>query len=291
VAVQPSTTATSEAKVTSTARWEEVYEDLLRRIDLGEFKPGDRLPAERDLVEVSGFSRNTVRAALGRLEQEGLIEDRGGSRGRTVRRRLRIEFDMSKFELGAYVDDPDHGVDQWYVGVMDAGWTPRQIVDSVLELEAPTRIAELLQLDDGQTHAARRRRLRLVSKPDDDIPEMVAMIADTWTPLDIAHTELGGRAPLMSPDDVTLPGGIYFTLGFRQVRYLDYIEARMPSTEEAALMRLPAGSAVGQHSRVGIDSSGRRVRVLVQTWAGDRQVLFYEHEVPVRRQPETVDHG
>ena len=278
-----------EWPVNSPARWEVVYEELRGRIDKGDYQPGDQLPAERELVDETGFSRNTVRAALSRLEQEGLIEDRGGSRGRTVRRRLRLEFDMSKFELGAYVDDPDNGVDQWQAGVRAAGWTPRQVVDSVAELEAPGQIAEFLGLEGPGVHAVRRRRLRLVSKPGEGIPESVAMIADTWTPLDVALMQIDGTAPLMSPEDVTLPGGIYHALGFRQVHFMDYIEARTPTTEETRIMRLPTGSAVGQHARVGIDRSGLRVRVLVQVWAGDRQVIVYHHDVPERRMPEGED--
>jgi GntR family transcriptional regulator len=276
-------------RVSNQTRWQALHEELRGRIDRGEIREGDRLPSERELMEQTGLSRNTVRSALGRLEQEGLVEDLGGSRGRAVSRRPRITFDMSKFELGAYVDDPANGKDQWQAGVEAAGWTARQEVVSVSELNTPTQVAEFLDIEPG-TPAVRRRRLRLVSRPDQGVPEMVAMIADTWTPTDVAYKVIDGRAPLMSPEDVTLPGGIYHALGFRQVRFIDNIEVRMPTAEEAHLMQLPAGTAVGQHARIGIDQSGRRVRVLVQTWAGDRQVITYDLTVPERRLPTDGDH-
>src|SRR6266508_2941978 len=91
--------------------------------------------------------QNRSVSALGRLEREGLVEDLGGNRGRTVRRRLRIGSDMSNFELGAYIDDRAHRTDQWQAGVRAAGWTPRQIIDSVRELEVPAQIVEYLGLD------------------------------------------------------------------------------------------------------------------------------------------------
>ncbi|MEV8378450.1 UTRA domain-containing protein [Kribbella sp. NPDC056861] len=86
-----------------------------------------------------------------------------------------------------------------------------------------------------------------------------------------------------------LPGGIYHALGFRQVRFIDNIEVRIPTAEEAELMYLPPGTAAGQHARIGIDETGRRVRVLIHVWAGDRQVITYDLPVPERRLPTNGD--
>jgi GntR family transcriptional regulator, transcriptional repressor for pyruvate dehydrogenase complex len=52
--------------------------DLIRR---GQLTPGDRLPAERELVTTFGVSRVTVRDALRVLEVMGLVEIRVGSAG------------------------------------------------------------------------------------------------------------------------------------------------------------------------------------------------------------------
>jgi DNA-binding FadR family transcriptional regulator len=45
----------------------------------GEFKPGERLPAERDLAKQLGVSRPSVREALIALEVEGWVEVRTGA--------------------------------------------------------------------------------------------------------------------------------------------------------------------------------------------------------------------
>lgn len=50
--------------------------DLVAR---GEFKPGDRLPPERDLARMLAVSRPTVREAMIALEIAGLVEVRGGA--------------------------------------------------------------------------------------------------------------------------------------------------------------------------------------------------------------------
>jgi GntR family transcriptional repressor for pyruvate dehydrogenase complex len=45
----------------------------------GRFKPGDRLPTERELAETFGVSRNVVREAIAKLRFEGAVEPRQGS--------------------------------------------------------------------------------------------------------------------------------------------------------------------------------------------------------------------
>lgn len=48
-------------------------ERLLAFISEGEFSPGDRLPSEKDLIEVLGIGRSALRRALAHLETDGLI--------------------------------------------------------------------------------------------------------------------------------------------------------------------------------------------------------------------------
>jgi GntR family transcriptional regulator, transcriptional repressor for pyruvate dehydrogenase complex len=48
-------------------------------IDRGELRPGDRLPAERDLAARIGVSRPTVRAGLRALSAMGVVQSRHGS--------------------------------------------------------------------------------------------------------------------------------------------------------------------------------------------------------------------
>lgn len=50
-----------------------VYKELKRKILDGEYRPGDRIPPEIELVKSFGVSRLTVRRALDELKSEGLI--------------------------------------------------------------------------------------------------------------------------------------------------------------------------------------------------------------------------
>ncbi len=55
---------------------EKILLDLRERIHGGEFQPGDKLPKEVELCEEYGASRSTVRRAVARLVDEGLVRVR-----------------------------------------------------------------------------------------------------------------------------------------------------------------------------------------------------------------------
>ena len=59
--------------------YEQVAEQVTGLVGRGEFKPGDRLPPERDLAKLLGVSRPTVREAMIALEIAGLVEVRVGA--------------------------------------------------------------------------------------------------------------------------------------------------------------------------------------------------------------------
>jgi GntR family transcriptional regulator len=56
----------------------QIAEGLLDRIESGELTPGDRLPSERDLSQMLGVNRMTLRRSLQMLESQGLLVRRRG---------------------------------------------------------------------------------------------------------------------------------------------------------------------------------------------------------------------
>ncbi|HEY6349855.1 MAG TPA: FadR/GntR family transcriptional regulator [Candidatus Angelobacter sp.] len=68
-------------------RKNKVYEEVARQIErliLTKLRPGDKLPAERELAEMFGVSRSSIRDAMRSLELVGLVEPRQGA-GTVVR--------------------------------------------------------------------------------------------------------------------------------------------------------------------------------------------------------------
>ena len=81
----------------SMPKYHRLEADLRRRIVVGEYAVGSVLPPEHELSRMYGVSRHTVRAALGRMQNDHLIE-RGAGRGTFVlpqHDRVRFYLDRS----------------------------------------------------------------------------------------------------------------------------------------------------------------------------------------------------
>jgi len=60
--------------IRSSRLYEQIVEQVEQAILKGELKPGDQLPAERELAEQFGVSRTAVREAVKALREKGLVE-------------------------------------------------------------------------------------------------------------------------------------------------------------------------------------------------------------------------
>ncbi len=77
--------------------FEEIVAQLKQSILTGHFKPGDKLPAERELVEQFQVSRVAIREALRTLENSGFIVTRQGANGGAYVTDLSFEFLANAF--------------------------------------------------------------------------------------------------------------------------------------------------------------------------------------------------
>ncbi len=182
--------------------WQQVRGDVVARLDAGEFL--DRFPGELELVAEYAVSRHTVREALRRLRQDGLI---ASSRGRApVARR-----GMISQELGAlyslFRELESRGIEQ------------RSEVRRA-ELVRDPEVSARLEVD-GETPLVLIERVRLA----DDAPVatdrvwMLAEIAEPILDADLTHTGLYDA--LIAHSEVRVTGG------------RETIGSRLASPEEA----------------------------------------------------------
>lgn len=63
--------------------WQQLAEEFVRRIAVGEWAPGAKVPGVRELAGAVGTNPNTVQRALSELERDGLFRSERGA-GRYV---------------------------------------------------------------------------------------------------------------------------------------------------------------------------------------------------------------
>lgn len=76
--IDPLTTEPVYRTVRTSRLFEQIVQQVEESILSGQLKPGDQLPAERDLAERFGVSRTAVREAVKTLREKGLVEAYSG---------------------------------------------------------------------------------------------------------------------------------------------------------------------------------------------------------------------
>jgi len=200
--------------------WAQLVDDLQRRLAAGEY--AGAFPSELELCSEYEVSRHTVREALRRLRESGMLES---SRGRSTRvRRGQIEQ-----SLGALYS--------LFSEIEARGMVQRSEVLELDEEHNPDIAARLwLPADTPLLHLV---RLRLA----DDEP---LALDRTWLP---AHLTKGLREADLSHtglyDELAARCGLTLT-GGREV-----LSAVVPSRDDRSLLQLPRGAAALSIQRTG----------------------------------------
>lgn len=200
--------------------WAQLVDDLQRRLSAGEYT--GNFPSELDLCSEYDVSRHTVREALRRLREAGVLES---SRGRTTT----VRTERIEQSLGALYS--------LFREVEARGMEQRSEV-LVLDERQNDEIAATLWLPPG-TPLLHLVRVRLA----DDVP---LALDRTWLP---AHMTGGLREADFSRaglyDELASRCGVRLT-GGREV-----LSAAVPSREDRALLQLPRGAAALSIERTG----------------------------------------
>lgn len=245
-----------------TARYREIADDLRRRIDEGEWRPGDTFPGYEELTATYGVGRGVIAAALALLEADGLIvvaRRRGITvRDRSARRRIRRGTLVTRHPDRGYVMPAAAGPDEpWQVH-----GRPRRAV-----LPIPERPADLLGVEPG-TPVLRRRR---VTSPAGEPP---FQLVDTWISPSAVED-----APQVA-EASTGPGGYLDRLeeaGHGPISWVEYTRARMPAADEARALGMPPALPVLEIARVGTSAkTGWPVEVTICVIPADRVELVNE---------------
>lgn len=110
-----------------------ITDRLITAVAIGEFLPGARLPAERDLARSLGVGRTTTRAALERLVGRGIIEKQRGRSGGSF---VREEWPTSEAAAVA------RWLDEQWPQLVDAAIAGTQLHGAIARLAAVNRTSD-----------------------------------------------------------------------------------------------------------------------------------------------------
>jgi GntR family transcriptional regulator len=240
-------------------RTRQIADQLRQQIENGSLGPGALLPSEPELARGHGVSRQTARAALQILEQEGLVVVRP-RRGRIVRSAKRMVWHLSRFEL--HENTGLARADVWEADIERQGhYSLRQDLE-VETILPPPGIAARLGLDPEKDLCVVRHHARYINGSpgiisDDYFDEATVRGTEFTAPADTALEDILNEAGNEHKYDV------------------DEIITRMPTPVEAKRLSLGTGQPVAEHIRTGYTANDKAVRVMVSIIPGNSLILRY----------------
>src|SRR6266851_4958152 len=228
-------------------RTRQIASELRQQIENGTLGPGALLPSEPELARSHGVSRQTARAALQVLEQEGLVIVRP-RRGRIVRSNKRLVWHLSDFEL------PENtglaSSDAWETDIERQGHDPTRQDLKVETIRPPQAIATRLKLDPEKDLCVIRRHVRFIDgKP--------AITSDDY------FDETIVRGTELAAPEGTTREDILKEAGYEQTYDVDEIITRMPTPNEARRLGISAGVPIAELTRTGYTAGDKAVRVMI----------------------------
>lgn len=207
----------------------QIADDLRRRIETGDLRPGALLPSESELIAEYGTTKATARAAIEMLRTDGLIVSQRG-RGIFVRKFKRYDRYGTKRHLSSQ---------------RPAGTSPTQAETQAQDIErtldllavetlpAPADIAGHLNVEPGTPLVRRRHLISLDGDP--------AQTVDSYF-----LAEQVGESRIARMEQI--PGGVHTelatVLGTALTRATEVLVARMPTQGEKETLTLLPGTPV-----------------------------------------------
>ena len=211
-------------------------EDAIRS---GEIQPGDPMPSERDLAEISGISRITVRKAVQELVQSGLVTQKQGS-GTTIAPFL-DKVEQSLTRLTSFSED----------------------------MERRGKAVRSVWLEKGLFAPSPKETMALGLRPHDQVARISRLRLADEVPLAIEHASI---APQFLPDPQKVGSSLYEHLskkGFRPSRAIQRISAVNLDEDSARFLDVSTGAAGLNIERISYLASGQVIEFTQSIYRGD----------------------
>ncbi len=245
----------------TTTRHQAISRHLRERIQDGTYPPGSKIPAIPALMEEFGVARDTVRDAVARLANEGLVTPLQGI-GTVVRDTTNVEM-VYRPDRPAQIWSAQTGEQEDSDRVVQAGWET-----------AASDITGWLQVPDRTQVLHRIRHQRKGGQ--------IAQIHEQWIPDHVARAIQDATGDDLADINRPLSTDLFSqmrTAGNGPATVTETTTARMPDPDEASVLELPPGVPVLVTWRVTRNGQGQPVETSVFVGAADR--LSQSYTVPV----------
>lgn len=212
--------------------YQQVTDDLLDRIVKGQFQPGDMLPPEAVLCTQYGVSRITIRNAVARLVDRGLVVRKRGV-GTFVTGR---SGSSREFNLVGFLDD-------------SRNFTSTPILNEAEVADA--QVAKALGIEEG----ASIRHIRSVVRRQDEALTLVDAYTSDTPDRRIAEEDFSAKVPA--------PLAMALRIGRRIERAEQQLDAVAADAIAARYLDIPEGSPIIRARRVYFTSGDERVHFLI----------------------------
>ncbi len=229
-------------------RYYQLKEIMRERVRVGEWKPGDLIPSERELGETYGISRMTARQAITELVNEGLFYREQG-KGTFV---SRSKITQQLIHLTGFTED-----------IRARGQRPSTTVISATMHPADEAVAEKLRINPGAL-IFRLQRLRLA----DGEPLAIELSQITFKDCE----KLLGE----DLEQNSLYRLLETKYGVTLMEADQEIEAGLASNEDAQLLKIAPGCSVLYTRRVTYTERNQPVEYARAVYCGHKYT-FYTH--------------
>ncbi|MGI8332691.1 GntR family transcriptional regulator [Actinomadura scrupuli] len=215
--------------------YELIADDLRTQIREGVYPADARLPTMARLAAEYEVSDIVIRRSIATLKSEGLVEThgRGGIRVREAPRARRVAMSRYTNPVSATAPEPAEQATA-FTRDHQITWSQYRLDKEFSRVTASPEIAGLLGREPG-TELLRRHFIFYAA----DVPSQISV---NYLPWDIV-----GGTPVADPAREPWPGGTAAQcafLGHPLTRVEESVRSRMPTSEEARILRMPTGVPV-----------------------------------------------
>jgi GntR family transcriptional regulator len=230
--------------------YEQMADALRAEIREGRYRPGDKLPSERELSERFGVSKVTARQAIVQLRAEGLVRSRVGSG----------VFVAEKGPPRRLSDDILRG-EAFYKAMERQGLQP-DVATTITREPATEEVAEALDVSEGAEVLVHVR----LTRAEGGLP---LFLATNYFPAWVAEAV----PQLAEESTVGLPKWLGQTYG--PLYGEDLIDSRMPTPEERERLEIPENTPVTVVKGVNRDSEHRPLHYIIKVTVSGRWLYGY----------------